>query len=675
MKKIFLKVLLFLTIIVSICLYTNNNLDEEIKTIVVYNNMYHSNEVIEEYNQDLDLGIIIANNSFFQNKENANDIVIKSEYFNDIQSRNSTTFNDVTQASPTRNAYTKYLDVGVVSLTDDFVPDNKQELLNIIYTLMAIGTNSYDFSCGSKYSNCINDMLSIIKNADLLGNLNSLVGVYNSFDTINVAYNNLGKVSLSISRVYSASDIRKINNKLNQIESQVIDKSKDDYYNIKSIHDYIINNTKYNTGKTTSYDSTAMGPLFNGYAQCNGYTDLTALLLDRLNIKNVRIVTGSGVSEKHIWNLVYYNNLWLHLDVTWDDPVNMSNPSLNVLTYDNFLKTTEEDNNKHIFDKDFYYFVAASNKNVKYAIVTNIPTKYYTGKALTPKTSVKIGNKTLTENVDYKLSYANNKNVGTATVTITGIGDYTGTKKVTFKIVQGITLNKTSMNIFKGDTFKLNAKVVGNESVTYTSSNTNIATVSSTGLVTANDIGTTNIKVTTSSGKLATVKVTVVPIKAEKVTINSIGNMRYTGKKLKPSLTIKYLGKKLVLGKDYTLSYKKNVNPGTAIIRVTFKGDYTGTKEIKFIILPASNKITKVSKSGTGKLKVTFSASTGATGYQIAYKKKGSSKWQYATTKSLYVNLKNLNKSKYEIKVRPYITINNKNYYGTWSNIKYAILK
>ena len=313
--------------------------------------------------------------------------------------------------------------------------------------------------------------------------------------------------------------------------------------------------------------------------------------------------------------------------------------------------------------------------NIKNATVTNIPTKYYTGKALTPKPSVKMNDKTLKENVDYKLSYSNNKNIGTATITITGIGDYTGTKKVTFKIVQGITLNKTSMNIFKGDTFKLNAKVVGNESVTYTSSNTNIATVSSTGLVTANDIGTTNIKVTTSSGKLATVKVTVVPIKAEKVTINSIGNMRYTGKKLKPSLTIKYLGKKLVLGKDYTLSYKKNVNPGTAIIRVTFKGDYTGTKEIKFIILPASNKITKVSKSGTGKLKVTFSASTGATGYQIAYKKKGSSKWQYATTKSLYVNLKNLNKAKYEIKVRPYITINNKNYYGTWSPGKVVTVK
>ena len=58
----------------------------------------------------------------------------------------------------------------------------------------------------------------------------------------------------------------------------------------------------------------------------------------------------------------------------------------------------------------------------------------YTGSALTPKPTVKYDSKTLVEGTDYTLSYSNNTNVGTARIVITGKGNYTGTKTVTFKI-------------------------------------------------------------------------------------------------------------------------------------------------------------------------------------------------------------------------------------------------
>lgn len=60
---------------------------------------------------------------------------------------------------------------------------------------------------------------------------------------------------------------------------------------------------------------------------------------------------------------------------------------------------------------------------------------YYTGKALKPAPTVKVGGKTLRAGTDYTVSYANNVKIGTATVTVTGKGGYGGTTKVTFKVL------------------------------------------------------------------------------------------------------------------------------------------------------------------------------------------------------------------------------------------------
>jgi transglutaminase/protease-like cytokinesis protein 3 len=65
-------------------------------------------------------------------------------------------------------------------------------------------------------------------------------------------------------------------------------------------------------------------------------------------------------NDKHVWNYVYLDGKWLHLDLTWDDPI-YSNGK-NSLTHDYFLINTEElykqdklrDANSHVFNEEIY---------------------------------------------------------------------------------------------------------------------------------------------------------------------------------------------------------------------------------------------------------------------------------------------------------------------------------
>ena len=66
--------------------------------------------------------------------------------------------------------------------------------------------------------------------------------------------------------------------------------------------------------------------------------------------------------------------------------------------------------------------------------ISGVKAQTYTGSAIKPKPVVTLDGKELTRNVDYKVSYSNNKKIGTATMTVKGIGDYTGSAKKTFKI-------------------------------------------------------------------------------------------------------------------------------------------------------------------------------------------------------------------------------------------------
>lgn len=110
---------------------------------------------------------------------------------------------------------------------------------------------------------------------------------------------------------------------------------------------------------------------------------------------------------------------------------------------------------------------------------------------------------------------------GTATITATGANNTTSSVTITVKQpVTGVTLNKTTLDLEKDQTEKLDATVLpanadGDKTVTWKSSNNAVATVSQDGTVTAVGKGSCNITATTQNGKTATCKVTVgVPLKS-----------------------------------------------------------------------------------------------------------------------------------------------------------------
>lgn len=254
------------------------------------------------------------------------------------------------------NSYTLNKDYKFVQISNDFSPKGKNDIKNIYYTILDSGMDDYTFYCDKNYENCIDDIDYISNNQKLLSYINDFVPVYNSFKNIETEFDNLGKINLKISHIYNENDIKEIDKKIDEIINNEIKDDMDNEAKIKAIHDYIINNTKYDinrsdNGDTTYHSDTAYGALIEGYAICGGYADSMKLFLDKLNIPNFKIS-----SENHIWNAVYVNDNWFHLDLTWDDPVDKNGND--ILEYNYFLIDTDELLNQegiqHLFDKDVF---------------------------------------------------------------------------------------------------------------------------------------------------------------------------------------------------------------------------------------------------------------------------------------------------------------------------------
>ncbi len=79
--------------------------------------------------------------------------------------------------------------------------------------------------------------------------------------------------------------------------------------------------------------------------------------------------------------------------------------------------------------------IAAEPTDLSAAEITTKYEEYtYTGEEIQPAVVVKLGNTKLTRDTDYTVSYSDNVNVGTATITVNGIGEYTGNTSKTFKV-------------------------------------------------------------------------------------------------------------------------------------------------------------------------------------------------------------------------------------------------
>lgn len=263
-----------------------------------------------------------------------------------------------------RNEYAKKIDYNYVKATDDFVANNFQELLNIFYTILDSGTTDFTFYCDNKYKECLNDIKKIVPNGnsenDLISELNNFVHPYNTYKNITLITNDRGKVEVKIEKLYNEEMIKVVNDYIDDfIKNNITDDLKD-YDKILLFHDYIINNTVYDVERASKVNDdvyndspshTAYGVVTNKLALCGGYSDIMAIYLNKLNIKNIKIA-----AKLHVWNLVYLNDEWYNLDVTWDDPV--TNTGIQLLIHEYFLinkdKLLELDNVEHNFNSTIY---------------------------------------------------------------------------------------------------------------------------------------------------------------------------------------------------------------------------------------------------------------------------------------------------------------------------------
>ena len=104
------------------------------------------------------------------------------------------------------------------------------------------------------------------------------------------------------------------------------------------------------------------------------------------------------------------------------------------------------------------------------------------------------------------------------------------------------------------------------------------------------DVGTGKVKVTFTGNYTGTAETDfeIIPdiLTQEKVKIANIDNKTFTGSEIKPEPEVKYGSVVLVKDKDYELTYKNNINVGTADITITFKGNYGGNAATTFEVVP-----------------------------------------------------------------------------------------
>ncbi len=247
------------------------------------------------------------------------------------------------------NDYTKNKGYKFVTLSKDYVPYSYQDILNIVYSTVNNGWKQFTFYCPIEYTSCLKDVEKVCYDSVLLSHINNYVHPFNNFTSLKSSISESGEVHLTISYLYTNEEIDYVSKEVDKIIKDNVKDNMNNYEKIKAIHDYIINNTKYDVernekGASTSPSHKATGLLKDHLATCNGYADTMAIFLTKMGYDNFKVATTpeeiSYSATGHVWNAVYVDKEWRHLDLTWDDRV--SSDGSDYLYHKYFLVTNEE---------------------------------------------------------------------------------------------------------------------------------------------------------------------------------------------------------------------------------------------------------------------------------------------------------------------------------------------
>ena len=321
----------------------------------------------------------------------------------------------------------------------------------------------------------------------------------------------------------------------------------------------------------------------------------------------------------------------------------------------------------------------------------------YNGSAKTIPVTIEYNGSQLTENIDYTLTYKDNVNAGTATVTATGMGEYTGNISRQFEI-QPVDINsdiitkdfsniKESyeyiiMEIMTPIKLKINNALLavgidytvdyqnnlypGTATVTFTGQGNYKGTITKTFNIVKKNISNVAVKAYFNSANKLVVTANV-PDNGRSLiegtdfvydqTTDSMGNV---------TVTVKAIGDNFIGSKNVRIKAEDNPNkPVTTTPAPTTKKITVGKV-----------KLSKAQNVKGKKIKVTWKKLSGVTGYKIRFAL-SKAKLKKAKVKTVKKNIssyiiKKLKKKKYFVQVRAYKVVNKKIYMGAWSNVKYT---
>ncbi len=132
------------------------------------------------------------------------------------------------------------------------------------------------------------------------------------------------RISFTGNYIYSQEEVASRQTRINEAVNRCLanaPSSDDDYYAIKYVYDYIIENTEYSLEAEDNQNICSV--FLEGRSVCNGYAKAAQLLLNKMGIAST-LVTGtvdtkSSRGVRHAWNLVKCNDAYYYMDVTWGD--------------------------------------------------------------------------------------------------------------------------------------------------------------------------------------------------------------------------------------------------------------------------------------------------------------------------------------------------------------------
>lgn len=346
-------------------------------------------------------------------------------------------------------------------------------------------------------------------------------------------------------------------------------------------------------------------------------------------------------------------------EVTYENNINAGTATVKITGKDIFCGTVER-SFKITPDENGMYVCYFAENNETYLETT------FKGKKVEPEVVID----GLVQGKDYTVTYVNNEKPGEARAELTGIGNYKGSETLYFTIYGKLpAADPIADQTYTGK--ELTPAIVipglkaGEDYYMYYEDNQypGVATVTIYGTGYYKGTATIHFKIIKKTEKFVS-----------NVKLNRT-SYTYTGKSIRPSVTVTVNGKKIGAS-AYKLYYKNNKNSGIGTVQVRGIGKYSRiNKTLTFKILPLKTLLTGLKKANRS-FTASWKKNIQATGYQIQYaadsrftkERKTVTVGKQSATRYKISGLKN--KKTYYVRIRSYKRVGKKVLYSSWSMVK-----